>query len=66
MFPNVCRIFDLVVEDGQELVSMEVVDGSTLAETLARSGPAVAGRSAGDRLAVSLGAERAVPRSELR
>lgn len=28
--PNVCRIFDLVVEDGQELVSMEYIDGTTL------------------------------------
>ena len=25
--PNVCRIFDLVAEDGQELVSMEYIDG---------------------------------------
>ena len=32
--PNVCRIFDLVEEDGQELVSMEYVDGTTLGETL--------------------------------
>ena len=31
--PNVCRIFDLVVEDGEEMVSMELVDGTTLAET---------------------------------
>ena len=37
--PNVCRIFDLVAEDGQELVSMEYVDGVTLAETLRRRGP---------------------------
>ena len=37
--PNVCRIFDLVVEDGQELVSMELVDGVTLTETLRVRGP---------------------------
>jgi hypothetical protein len=37
--PNVCRIFDLVAEDGQELVSMEYIDGLTLGETLKRHGP---------------------------
>ena len=37
--PNVCRIFDLVVEDGQELVSMEYIDGTTLADTLRVRGP---------------------------
>ncbi len=37
--PNVCRIFDLVVEDHQELVSMEFIDGVTLAETLRDRGP---------------------------
>lgn len=37
--PNVCRIFDLVDEDGQELVSMEYIDGQTLAETLRQHGP---------------------------
>jgi serine/threonine-protein kinase len=37
--PNVCRIFDLVVEDDQELVSMEFIDGVTLAETLRDRGP---------------------------
>jgi eukaryotic-like serine/threonine-protein kinase len=37
--PNVCRIFDLVVEDKRELVSMEYVDGTTLAETLIEKGP---------------------------
>ncbi len=37
--PNVCRIFDLVVEEGQELVSMEYIDGTTLAETLRVRGP---------------------------
>jgi WD40 repeat protein len=37
--PNVCRIFDLVVEEGRELVSMEYIDGVTLAETLQERGP---------------------------
>jgi hypothetical protein len=37
--PNVCRIFDLVAEDGQELVSMEYVDGKTLGQTLRERGP---------------------------
>ena len=37
--PNVCRIFDLVVEDGRELVSMEYIDGTTLTETLRSRGP---------------------------
>jgi WD40 repeat protein len=32
--PNVCRIFDLVELDGQELVSMEYVDGTTLLDVL--------------------------------
>ena len=39
MSPNVCRIFDLVDEGGQELVSMEYIDGQTLAETLRERGP---------------------------
>jgi len=37
--PNVCRIFDLVVEEDDELVSMEYIDGTTLADTLSRQGP---------------------------
>jgi WD40 repeat protein len=37
--PNVCRIFDLVGEDGYELVSMEFIDGETLGEALKRRGP---------------------------
>ena len=38
--PNVCRIFDLVVLDqDQELISMEYIDGVTLAELLSQSGP---------------------------
>ena len=37
--PNVCRIYDLVVEDGQELISMEHIDGITLLELLATKGP---------------------------
>jgi len=34
--PNVCRIFDLVVEENQELISMEYVDGMTLTAMLAK------------------------------
>jgi WD40 repeat protein len=37
--PNVCRIFDLVEAEGEELVSMEYVEGMTLAEVLRRRGP---------------------------
>jgi WD40 repeat protein len=37
--PNVCRVFDLVEFDGRELVSMEYVDGSTLAEMLRERSP---------------------------
>ncbi len=37
--PNVCRIFDLVDEGGAELLSMEYVDGETLAQTLWARGP---------------------------
>ena len=36
--PNVCRVFDLVVEDGHEMVSMEFVDGITLADLLRERG----------------------------
>ena len=39
MSPNVCRIFDLVDEEGQEFVSMEYVDGETLLEVLQKRGP---------------------------
>jgi predicted Ser/Thr protein kinase len=34
MSPNVCRIFDLVAADDDEFVSMEYIDGLTLAERL--------------------------------
>jgi WD40 repeat protein len=37
--PNVCRIFDLVEEEGREFVSMEYVDGMTLAGALRERGP---------------------------
>jgi len=37
--PNVCRIFDLVDLEGEELVSMEYVDGSTLYDVLRERGP---------------------------
>ena len=39
MSPHVCRIFDLVAEDGQELVSMEYIDGRTLQELLREKAP---------------------------
>jgi WD40 repeat protein/predicted Ser/Thr protein kinase len=39
--PNVCRIFDLVIDEAEELVSMEYIDGTTLADTLCRRGPLV-------------------------
>ncbi len=37
--PNVCRVFDLQVADGQELVSMEYIDGRTLLGELSVRGP---------------------------
>ena len=37
--PNVCRVFDLVELDGQELVSMEYVDGLTLLDVLRARAP---------------------------
>ena len=37
--PNVCRVFDLVTEDDQELVSMEFIDGTTLLDILRERGP---------------------------
>jgi WD40 repeat protein len=37
--PHVCRIFDLVVVEGQELVSMEYIDGETLVGLLKARGP---------------------------
>ena len=37
--PNVCRVFDLVEFDGHELVSMEFVDGATLADVLRDRSP---------------------------
>jgi len=39
MSPNVCRVFDLVELDGQELVSMEYIDGITLAGILKTRAP---------------------------
>lgn len=32
--PNVCRIFDLISEENQELISMEYIDGMTLSSML--------------------------------
>jgi len=40
--PNVCRIFDLADVDGQELISMEYVDGDTLREVLLEDYPTAA------------------------
>ena len=37
--PHVCRVFDLIEIEGQELVSMEYVDGMTLQELLATRSP---------------------------
>jgi WD40 repeat protein/tRNA A-37 threonylcarbamoyl transferase component Bud32 len=37
--PNVCRVFDLVELDGHELLSMEYVDGVTLAQVLRERSP---------------------------
>jgi serine/threonine-protein kinase len=37
--PIVCRVFDLQEIDGQELISMEYVDGTTLHEILKERGP---------------------------
>jgi len=37
--PNVCRVFDLVELEGQELVSMEYIDGITLADILKMRAP---------------------------
>ena len=37
--PNVCRVFDLVELDGQELVSMEFIDGITLLDVLKMRAP---------------------------
>jgi len=39
IFPNVCRIFDLVEEDGREFVSMEYIDGETLLSLLRERAP---------------------------
>ena len=36
--PNVCRIFDLVVDQDQELISMEYIDGITLMQMLIQKG----------------------------
>ena len=39
MSPHVCRVFDLVEQEGHEMVSMEYVEGVTLAQLLAERGP---------------------------
>ncbi len=37
--PHVCRVFDLVTMDGQELVSMEFIDGETLLDLMKKKAP---------------------------
>jgi len=37
--PNVCRIYDLIDAEGEELVSMEYVDGETVAAAIRRRAP---------------------------
>lgn len=37
--PNVCRIFDLVIDHDREFISMEHIDGMTLAAVLKSTGP---------------------------
>jgi serine/threonine protein kinase/WD40 repeat protein len=37
--PNVCRVFDLVIEGQQELISMEYIDGITLMAMLVQKSP---------------------------
>lgn len=37
--PNVCRVFDLIELDGQEVLSMEYIDGVTLLEVLKEKAP---------------------------
>jgi eukaryotic-like serine/threonine-protein kinase len=54
--PNVCRIFDLIVADPEELVSMEYIDGITLSDRLREKGPLGHGHE--------LLRERAVPATE--
>ena len=43
--PNVCRVFDLVELEGQELVCMEYVDGVTLARVLRERAPLPVGEA---------------------
>ena len=61
--PNVRRIFDLIVEDGEEYVSMEYVEGETLAEAM-RAGDRLRstrrGRSAPSSSRVSMRSTRPV------
>ena len=53
--PNVCRIFDLVAADEEEFVSMEYIDGLTLAERLRGLPTGAAARGTRNCLAVSCG-----------
>jgi eukaryotic-like serine/threonine-protein kinase len=45
--PNVVRIFDVGEDGGRPFIAMEYVDGETLAELVARSGPIAADEAAG-------------------
>jgi serine/threonine protein kinase len=45
--PNVVRIFDVGEDGGRPFIAMEYVDGETLAELVARTGPLAADEAAG-------------------
>ncbi|MCP3958452.1 MAG: protein kinase [bacterium] len=62
--PNVCRIFDLVIADGKELVSMEYIDGQTLSQRL-RAGDPMELRAAADIASQSLAGLEAIHRAGL-
>ncbi len=61
---NVCRIFDLVVEEKLELISMEYIDGITLLAMLKQKGPMKL-REASDIAAQFLSGMEAIHRSGL-
>lgn len=43
--PNVCQVYDLYIEDGQNLISMEYVDGETLRSLMERLGAVPVGQA---------------------
>ena len=63
--PNVCRVFDLIVDKDHELVSMEYIDGTTSPRFSGTAGRSIVPRGSGHRLAVSLGS-RSHPRGRPR